>query len=383
MSFKFLFVSFLAVLSTLGFPQRPPRPAPDATWIGAGDSKLQYSGRVGWEDPKVASFYYAGSGFRTKFRGRSLALRFEEDNYGPANSFGVRIDGGVEIPVRTVAGQDRTFVVAVGMKDKVHDLEVFRRQDTYGGVTKFKGMWIDKGSKLENPPKRPSRKIEFFGDSVMGGTNSMAFGYEAKSDQAVDYDRTDDILNNGYWGFGMIAARRLNAEANSQGIGGLSLLDHTGWFGGSLDKTIGLETTWDKLDPIGGQLSPWDFSRFTPDVVVISIGQNDARGGKLSDDAWRADWKAKYKQVLDGLRSHYPQAKFVLTTTVLMHDMAWDKAIQEVASEYRSARGVDISYFGFSRAGKATPGHPRLTEEEEMGKELADYLGHLPGLWGQ
>ena len=158
--------------------------------------------------------------------------------------------------------------------------------------------------------------------------------------------------------------------------------DHTGWFGGSLDKTIGLETTWDKLDPISGQFSQWDFTRFLPDVVVIAVGQNDAHGGDIHDPEKRMAWKASYKKLLDGLKSHYPKALFVLTTTILFHDLEWDKAIQEVADEYDSSIGhKDVRYFAFKRVGKGTPGHPRITEEEEMGKELAQFIDHLPGVW--
>lgn len=363
----------------LGMGQRVD---PDAAWVPANDPKLQYVGRVGFEDPRVASFYYSASGFKARFRGRSLALRFEEDDYGPANSFGVKIDGAPEIPIRLVPKLDQSYVVAVGLEDRVHDLEVFRRQDTYGGVAKFRGMLLDKGAKLENPPARSRRKIEFFGDSVMGGTGTIAFGYEGKQDGAIAYENSDAFLNDGYWSFGAIAARRLHAEANIEGIGGLSLLDHTGWFGGSLDRTIGLATTWDKLDPIGGQFSPWNFSLFTPDVVVISIGQNDARGGNIQDAAWRREWKDAYLHVLEGLRGHYPKAAIVLTTTILMHDLEWDRAIEEVVAEWNEAHKRDsICYFAFKRTGKATPGHPRLAEQEEMGRELADFLEHLRGAW--
>ncbi len=355
---------------------------PDATWIEPSDSKLQYWGRVGLDDPKEACFYYSSTGVRAKFHGRSLALRFEEDNYGPANSFGVRIDGGVEIPLVLTPGLDGTYIVAAGLPDRVHSLEIYRRQDTYGGVAKFKGMWIDKGAKLENPPRLPSRKIEFFGDSVMSGAASIAFGFEQKSDPTISYANKDDFINDGYWSFGAIAARLLNADANVQGIGGLPLRDNTGWFGGPLENCIGLETTWDKLDPIPGQFKEWDFQRFVPDVVVIAVGQNDARGGDIHDPEKRTQWKSAYTKVIEGLRSHYPKAHFVLTTTVLMHDMEWDKAIQEVADEYNpKSKDKIVRYYRFTRAGKATPGHPRIQEEEEMGQELAKFIDRIPGVW--
>ena len=379
---RFRLVWEVALLGVASFSFGQTKAPPDATWISPNDPMLQYWGRIGLDDPKEASFYYSSTGFRTKFHGRSLALRFEEDNYGPANSFGVRIDGGTEIPIRLFPGLDGTYIAAAGLPDRIHSLEVYRRQDTYGGVAKFKGLWIDKGAKLEEPPKRPNRRIEFFGDSVMSGAASIAFGFEEKSDPTISFTNPDDFINDGYWSFGAVAARILNADANIQGIGGLPLRDHTGWFGGPLENCIGLETTWDKLDPIPGQFKSWNFNLFTPDVVVISVGQNDARGGEIGDPEKRTEWKTAYKKVLDGMRSHYPKAKFVLTTTVLMHDLEWDKAIQEVADEYNPKKGeAVVRYCGFKRAGKGTPGHPRILEEEEMGKELAQFISRIPGVW--
>jgi hypothetical protein len=43
--------------------------------------------------PDVASFHYSATSVKTKFSGRSLAFRFEEDGWSPANSSGVRIAG--------------------------------------------------------------------------------------------------------------------------------------------------------------------------------------------------------------------------------------------------------------------------------------------------
>jgi hypothetical protein len=368
------------LLSTVDAGQQKTPPA--AQWISPDDPNLQYEGRIGFADPKAPTIHYPVSGFRTKFTGSSLALRFEEDGYGPANSFGIRIDGSPEIPLRLSPREDKTYVVAAGLDDKVHELYVYRRQDPYGGMATFKGAWIEKGSHLLAPKALPSKKIEFFGDSVSVGDAAMAFGYEEKPDSTVDYDNTDGFLNNGYFGFAAVTTRLLHAQSHINGIGGLSLLDGTGWFGGSLPNCVGLESTWDKLSPVPGQMTPWDFSRYTPDVVVISIGQNDAHGGEINDPTFRARWFAAYARVLDGLRSHYPNAHFVLTTTILMHSLDWDKAIQEVAAQYCASHGEDRArYFAFKRTGVGTPGHPRIREEMEMGQELAHYLEHLPGVW--
>lgn len=82
--FKVTMVVIVVGLPVIGAALIQQKTTPDAVWVGADDQRIQYNGRVGFEVPKEATFYYAASGFRTRFTGRSLALRLEEDRYGPA-----------------------------------------------------------------------------------------------------------------------------------------------------------------------------------------------------------------------------------------------------------------------------------------------------------
>ena len=369
----------LAICASVTLQAIPPK----ALWIPANNHDLQYQGRVGQTSHENVTFYYAGNLMKFRFRGTDLAVRFKEDQYGPANSFGFKIDGSPEIPLQLVAGTAQNYVVAVGLKNKIHEVVMYRRTDTYGGVATFDGLWLNKGAQLLSPPPMPTRKIECFGDSVMGGTNSIAFGYEAQPDASLDYYNDNAFLIDGYWGFGYIAARKLRAVANVQGIGGLSLLNHTGWFGGDLKNTVGWQTTWNKLDPLPGQFTQWDFSKFVPDVVIISIGQNDWRGGHLNDPAWRKLWRSTYLGIVNNLHRYYPKALFVFTTTILGHDLRFDDMLKVIAQKFNTEHNDHLaSYLAFKNVGRGTPGHPRQLEQEEMGNELANYLIHLHGLWG-
>ena len=60
-----------------------------------------------------------------------------------------------------------------------------------------------------------------------------------------------------------------------------------------------------------------------------------------------------------------------MLTTVLMHEEIWDKTLDEIKDEMHSDR---IHRFNFRRVGKATPGHPRITEQQEMAEELYLWL---------
>jgi hypothetical protein len=57
-----------------------------------------------------------------------------------------------------------------------------------------------------------------------------------------------------------------------------------------------------------------------------------------------------------------------------MHSPDWDNAVDEIADELGDEK---ITHFMFKRTGKATPGHPRITEQYEMAEELTAYLSAM------
>ena len=117
----------------------------------------------------------------------------------------------------------------------------------------------------------------------------------------------------------------------------------------------------------------WDFTKYTPDCVIIAIGQNDSAPDPeaIKRPDYRRMWKDKYIEMLSVLMEKYPKAEFVLILTALRHDKTWDAAIDEIAAEVNSPR---VRHFLFTRNGDVTNGHPRATEQTEMAEELYVYL---------
>ena len=78
------------------------------------------------------------------------------------------------------------------------------------------------------------------------------------------------------------------------------------------------------------------------------------------------------------LDKKYSSPKFVLTTTILMHDADWDNAIEEIKDEL-NGMGIKAYHNLFKRNGAATPGHPRLAEHNEMAGELTKFIENIRG----
>ena len=90
----------------------------------------------------------------------------------------------------------------------------------------------------------------------------------------------------------------------------------------------------------------------------------------IFDKEYAEKWKAKYKEIVLELKERYGNVKFLLITTVLMHDPRWDEVLDEIKEEL----GDYVYRYRFNRNGAATPGHPRATEQTEMAVELEQFI---------
>ena len=258
-----------------------------------------------------------------------------------------------------------------------HEIIVFKRKDGCHEMI-FCSLELSDGGRLLSPPVVPERKIEVYGDSVSAGEVSEAEDYLGKEDPVHNGE-----YSNSWYSYGWMTARRLNAQIHDIAQGGIALMDKTGWF--FEPNAIGMESVWDKVHyvPELGKSTLWNFSQYTPDVVIVAFGQNDSHPyDYMKEDFYgkRAVlWRKRYGEFLKNLRAKYPQAQIICCTTLLCHDKAWDASIEQVCRQLADER---ISHYMFRRNGSGTPGHLRVKEAEEMAKELAVYIKKImPDGW--
>lgn len=339
--------------------------------ISPRDPALRVMGRIddGNPDRPVWVFPYTQASFR--FTGTTLSLTLiNHHDYGDSH-IGVIVDGmpaSIRIPVNE---RPVTLTLASHLPDIEHTVTIYKRQD---GEHYLELLWLtvdDDAQVLPPSDPEPTRRIEIYGDSVSAGERNEAVAYVGKADPDVDLS----ACSNSWLSYGAITARKLGAQLHDIAQGGASLLDGIGWF--HAPNYIGMEHIWDRIEynPSLGPSRPWDFSRYTPHVVIVAIGQNDSHPHDFMaedyDGAEARHWRARYVDFLHALRERYPQALIICTTTVLQHDHSWDRAIGEAVATVNDAHTI---HFLYSRNGAATPGHPRVQEHEEMAEELTDLI---------
>lgn len=339
----------------------------DKKLITPEDPALEYMGRIDFDDPSRPVLVWPGTMIDVNFTGTSCALIVKNINHQEVTHFGALVDGVMQKFFLKNSGEDELYTLAQNLENRVHTLKLVKTMASHNYV-EFAGIVIDENAEVSRPNHKYDLKLEVYGDSVSAGEVTEALYNESKCDPENHMNK----LDNAYFSYPLMLARRLNAEIHDVAQGGIALLDGTGYF--TSDHLWGMERCYDKIQysPYG-ELKQWDFSKYIPDYVIIAIGQNDSypdpEAIKRSD--YRRMWKDKYIEMLRGLMEKYPNAKFLLTLTVLKHDPTWDDALREIAGEMNDKR---VRFFKFSRGGAATDGHPRATEQAEMAVELYHYI---------
>ncbi|MBR4622886.1 MAG: electron transporter RnfD [Ruminococcus sp.] len=341
-------------------------------FIPFNSSAVTIMGRTDNPTGEAERIVFAGTQITVRFVGTKLAAVLCNHKFYNKMELGVLVDGlekKVEIPEN-----DKRISVTLceGLDRGEHEITLFKRQDATHYFDFF-GFETDENAELLDPLPLPELKIECYGDSVSAGAVCEAVDHVASPDP----DNTDGVYDNAYHSYPMITARNLGAQIHNIAQGGISIFDRTGYY--HAPETIGMETAYDKVcyfPEAEGGYSAWDFEKYTPDIVILAVGQNDQHREQgddpdITDPKYRRKWKERYKEIILDLRGHYPKARFVMLLTVLMHDPTWDDALDEIVEELG---GEWIEHFRFKRCGKATPGHPRLQEQYEMASELTAYL---------
>ncbi|HOO29075.1 MAG TPA: GDSL-type esterase/lipase family protein, partial [Lachnospiraceae bacterium] len=296
--------------------------------IKADAPVLTYCGRIDFTKKEEPVFIYPYSSVSMVFTGKRISIIVRNHHVCWENHLGYVIDGvqgRIRLPENA---QEVTLLLADDLTEEEHELFLFKRQDACHYFDLL-GFVLEDGAEVRSSAPLPARKIEVYGDSVSAGEVSEAIDYVGKPDPVHNGE-----YSNAYYSYAAYTARMLHAQLHDIAQGGIALLDHTGYFAPAFGY-IGMENRFDKLkyNPELGEVNTWDFSRYTPHVVVVAIGQNDNYPEDYMQDDYRCEkaveWRTVYERLLRDIREKYQKALIIAATTILEHDESWDRSIED------------------------------------------------------
>jgi lysophospholipase L1-like esterase len=345
-----------------------PGSAMEASLVLPSDPRVAVMGRVDRNDPGRVRMGYPGVTWRLRFEGGSLAMRVGCDTSN--GHLAVLVDGGEPRIVRLQKGESE-LVLASGLASGPHTVEVVNRTETWMGVVGVRGFLLAPGGTLLAPAPWPSRRMLFVGDSVTCGER-----IDRQPGETEPFASSNGLLS-----FGMLLARRFDAQAHLVCYGGRGLVrDWRGrrdvWTGPQLfDLAVP-----DELGP-----PAWDHTLYTPDVVFVSLGTNDFNLaiGPLPE---REEFVAAYVRFVRAIRARHPAAHVFLSEGAIVNDEADPKrpqktVLREYLAETARRLGDARVHLAFSRhyPGDAENAHPTKEQHAAMARDLEPVIREAVG----
>lgn len=328
--------------------------------IPFNDIHIRYQGRI-VNRADAAELSWPGNSALICFKGREISVTLKDQD--TANYYNVIVDGKVVNKIHTDTAK-RVYVLARGLSKGKHRVELFKRTEWDKGKTWLYGFELPAGSKLLNPPALPKRKIEFYG-------NSITCGYAIEDSSG---DSPTGYYENNYLTYAAVTARHFNAQYYCIAKSGIGIL--VSWF------PLIMREMYDRADPTDPE-SKWDFSRYTPDIVVVNLFQNDSWIVKLPDNE---QFKARfgtnapdsvtivhaYESFLRSIRNKYPSTNIICSLGSMdatRDGSEWPGYIKSAVKELNDQK-IFIHLFPY----KNTSGHPEVAEQKAMADSLIRFI---------
>jgi len=315
---------------------------------------VRIRGRVGTSNEERPEMYWPGTSIDAVFEGSSLGVVLNDETGKPY--YNVIIDGDDAAPVvLDMKPGLHTYTVATNLAAGTHRVELFRRTEGEDGPTEFCGFILDEGAPLRISPPAPARRIEFYGDSITCGMGNEA------PDDAGDEDNSE---RNNYLAYGAVTARALNADYRCIARSGIGIL--ISWY------ELVMPDYWDRLDPRSVN-NRWDFSSWTPDVVVINLFQNDSwLVGRMDPVPNEKKIVQAYIDFVSGIRKVYPDAHIVCALGCMdatKSGSPWPGYIHEALAQINDPNISELvfPFKGFTK-------HPRVRHHREMAEQLTAHI---------
>ncbi|HVS97043.1 MAG TPA: SGNH/GDSL hydrolase family protein [Puia sp.] len=347
-----LLVLFFCLPFGVGYPQ--------SLFIPAADGHISYEGRIQMTKD-AAELMWPGTSVGIVFKGTGLSADLKDQD--TSNYYNIIVDGKVTGKLHP-DGSRRKYVLAAGLPEGRHSVELFKRTEWDKGKTWFYGFVSGNRTVLVDPPKKATRKMEFFG-------NSITCGY-AIEDRAGD--SPIGYYENNYDSYAAITARHFHAQCHYTAKSGIGVM--VSWF------PLIMPEMYNRLDPTDST-SRWDFSKYVPDLVVINLFQNDAWITNMPNNEQfkrrfgtqrpSEDFIAgSYRNFVRKVRQVYPKARIICmlgNMDITRAGSPWPGYVQKAVEELK-----DPMVFTLFIPYKNTPGHPKTEEQKAMGDQLIGFI---------
>ncbi len=281
---------------------------------------------------------------------------------------GVMIDGDYQNrKLIEISSGDNEITVATDLQVGEHTIMLWHPNEYSYSTYRIKSLTFT-GSKSKAPTKK-KYTIDFYGDSITVGQGNVPLGEDGSYSSY-----TSDALDS----YAGVVGRELDADINICAASGYGIAygfnENTNPAGGIISKIYDYASPEDKL--------LWDYSAYTPDLAVVSLGQNDlSHKGNVGDVDYQQELKDKIKDLIEKIRANDKAIPIVFIGGLMNTDGSFSNEfinIRKSVSEVVNENKYNDIYFKIIKGDSAGGNyHPSSAAHETIGETLANYIETL------
>ncbi|MBE6886117.1 MAG: hypothetical protein E7486_04125 [Ruminococcaceae bacterium] len=318
-----------------------------------------------YEDTRFDTWFFNWTlgGFQIAFEGSGIEGYFHvpvgADNPDNHPYIGIILDGKRQEDI--VVRGDGWVTLAEGLSAGKHTLQVVKLNESMLnsiGIEKFR---LPSNGKLLAPPELPNRKIEIIGDSITCGYGNIP-PYNAPA--------LTSAIEDGLQTYGSFIKEHFSADVRIESIsGGAVYRDYLG-------NVSALFSKYKQCDYY--DITPYDFSEWTPELVIINLGTNDFGQGST-----REEFLDGGKRWIDFLREKYGKDTQIIWTYGVMNQQC-DGYIEELVEYYHNHGDTKIAYVPLEMIktdteGVGSGGHPTVKTHRRIADTLIPEIEKIMG----
>lgn len=346
------------------------------------DAVCKYLGRTELSDD-VLWCAMSGTGCEFEYTGKNLEITFKGDSsigdyYNHRARIGIFVNGK-RVADEIISQNETSISVIKSDSEDTYNVKVIKLSEIEMSTVGIRSIDIDDGESISPAADRP-HKIEFIGDSITCG-----YGIDTDSPYDNFSTATEDITKS----FAHKTSEILNADYSIFAMSGYGLLSGYTSDPSQINTEAIIPPYYCNLgytdSSFTGNGSPqnyaWDFSRFTPDVIVINLGTNDSTYCKDDGDKLES-FIQSYVDFLGQVRINNPDAEIFCTLGTCSQQIY--SQVEQAAERYSAETGDEKVHAllidsGDSSYGYGANWHPSEASNTLMGDILADEIAKVMG----
>ncbi len=332
-------------------------------------TSLQPFGRYIIDNQQNLELISSAVHFGFSFKGNSCSVFASLPDANSHNYFQYTLDGKYQKKIR-VEGNSNHQIVLSAPGNGEHTIWIYKTTEAQTGpiyIQKITG----KNLKALNVPALPL--IEFIGNSITCG--AAADASETPCGTGVYHDQHD-----AYDAYGPRVARALGVNFIMSCVSGIGVYRNWNSDGPTMPQVY--ENT-----EMGSNTShPWDFKKYSPDIVSIALGTNDFSTGdgkrpRLPFDS--ATFVNHYNDFVQLVKSKYPSAQIALLSSPMVNgdnrqllQNCLSAVKQHIDANHPADKPVALHFFNPMHA-HGCAGHPNVEEHSILANELVPFFRKL------